>query len=259
MGPKLARKCEYSLPALCSPRGEWERAPPVPGEQRGAPGPGQRPQGCPAAPKVSGGRGKRGAGRDGGSARSARMSRGKHARELPAMTNTFPSTAGAAVPRLPAAAPARRPSAQAGRFYRRGGFEAPVKSGHGRTSARPSHAAPPSHCRSAGEAQSGPGRERVPPCPSQFRPGAGGGGRGAGLRARPAGSGEEPPPQPPLPPRVPGVTGAGRARRTHHHLRNLSGGSHRSAAAAAHTPVSLCPRPRGPSRGFSAPRRPPQP
>lgn len=101
----------------------------------------------------------------------------------------------------------------------------------------------------------GPGRERVPPNPVQFHPGAGGGGGGGGLRARPAGPGEEPPP--PLPPRVPGVTGAGRARRSHQHLRNLSGGSHRSAAAAAAAHAALlCART---PRTFPRPLRAPPP
>lgn len=161
----------------------------------------------------------------------ARVSQGKHTRELPGMSNTFPWAAGAAVPRLPATPPPRR-----------GGFTARLRSGHGRSPIAP-----------AGEALLRPGAS--PALPIQFRPGAAGGGGGGGLRARPAGPGEEP--LSPLPPRVlPGVTGAGRARRSHHqHLRNLSGGSQRSAAPRTHRSLSA----RVPEHLPRPPRRPPQP
>ncbi|XP_029891823.1 translation initiation factor IF-2-like [Aquila chrysaetos chrysaetos] len=113
----------------------------------------------------------------------------KQAGELPPMTNSFSATAGAAVPRFPDDDPIPPPLRRG-----RGGFTAPLP---GPTAPRGDpHPLPPapqgpllSLPSPAEEAVFGPGREESgePPCPIQFRPGAGGG--GGGLTSRPAGPG----------------------------------------------------------------------
>lgn len=188
----------------------------------------------------------------------------KQAGELPPMTNSFSSTVGAAVPRFPDDDPIPPP-------LRRGqdGFTAPLP---GPTAPRGDpHPLPPtpqgpllSLPSPAEEAVFGPGREGSgePPCPIQFRPGAGGG--GGGLTSLPGRPGRRRS-RCHRPLRVPGVTGAGRARHSHHHLRNLSGGSTSVLRRARIAPVSsarasedFASEDFSPYRGLCAPRRRPE-
>lgn len=94
----------------------------------------------------------------------------------------------------------------------------------------------------------GRGREgrSSPPCSLQFRPGAGGGGGGGGLTALAVR--EAVPPPPPARPRC----NRSRQGAAHHHLPDLSGGSHR---VPPRTQLSLSPRP-APRKHFLGPSAP---